>query len=101
MYADAYIGAGFALPAPEVSYNPISYYLTRHSIQLSLKAFLSLHDATMLKLSLNAFGHNLKAIAIAAGAKGLQRQSFSRIDIAKKFAKLSRITLARSLRTPQ
>jgi hypothetical protein len=74
VYADAYIRAGLALPAPEVPYEPVRYYLACHSIELSLKAFLSLHGATMLDLSENAFGHNLDAIVVAADAKGLQSQ---------------------------
>ncbi len=74
VYANAYIRAGLALPAPEAPYEPVRYYLACHSIELSLKAFLSLHGATMLELSENAFGHNLDAIVAAADAKGLQLQ---------------------------
>jgi hypothetical protein len=74
VYASAYVKAGLALPAPEAPYEPVRYYLACHSIELSLKAFLSLHGATMLELSEGAFGHNLEAILIAAEAKGLQTQ---------------------------
>ena len=74
VYADAYIRAGLALPAQEVPYEQVRYYLACHSIELSLKAFLSLHGATMLELSENAFGHNLEAIAVAADTKGLKSQ---------------------------
>ena len=74
VYASAYVKAGLALPAPEAPYEPVRYYLACHSIELSLKAFLSLHGATMLELSENAFGHNLEAILLAADAKGLQTQ---------------------------
>jgi len=74
VYADAYIRAVLALPALEVPYEPVRYYLACHSIELSLKAFLSLHGATMLELSENAFGHNLEAIVVAADTKGLQSQ---------------------------
>lgn len=74
VYADAYIRAGLKLPAPEVPYESVRYYLACHSIELSLKAFLSLHGATMIELSENAFGHNLEAIVFAADAKDLQSQ---------------------------
>jgi hypothetical protein len=74
VYADAYMRAALALPAPEVPYEPVRYYLVCHSIELSLKAFLSLHGATMLELSENAYGHNLEAIVAAADAKGLQSE---------------------------
>ncbi|MDP9263753.1 MAG: hypothetical protein M3O85_05475 [Acidobacteriota bacterium] len=74
VYANAYAKAGLALLAPGAPYEPVRYYLACHSIELSLKAFLSLHGATMLELSENAFGHNLKKILKAAEAKGLQTQ---------------------------
>ena len=74
VYADAYIKAGRALPAPDVPYEPVRYYLACHSIELSLKAFLSLHGATMLDLSEKSVGHNLEKIVAAADTKGLQSQ---------------------------
>lgn len=74
MYANAYEKAAASLPAPEAPYEPVRYYLACHSIELALKAYLSLHGATMLELSENAYGHNLEAILAAAESKGLSAQ---------------------------
>jgi hypothetical protein len=74
MYANAYAKAAAALPAPEAPYDPVRYHLACHSIELSLKAYLSMHGATMLELSESAYGHNLETILAAAEAKGLQSQ---------------------------
>jgi len=71
-YANAYLRAATALPVPKAPYEPVRYYLACHSIELSLKAYLSLHGATMLELSESAYGHNLEAILAAADSKGLQ-----------------------------
>ncbi len=72
VYANAYLRAATALPAPEAPYEPVRYYLACHSIELSLKAYLSLHGAPMLELSESGYGHNLEAILTAADNKGLQ-----------------------------
>jgi hypothetical protein len=78
VYADSYLRAATALPVPEKPYEPVRYYLACHSIELSLKAYLSLHGATMLELSENRYGHNLDLILTAADSKGLQ--SFVRVS---------------------
>ena len=72
VYARAYARAAAALPAPEKPFEPVRYYLACHSIELSLKAYLTIHGATMLDLSESAYGHKLEAILIAADAKQLQ-----------------------------
>jgi hypothetical protein len=74
MYANAYVKAAAVLPAPEARYEPVRYYLACHSIELSLKAYLSLHGATMLDLSEGGYGHNLVTILAAAEDKGLRSQ---------------------------
>lgn len=70
-YAKSYLNAGRALPAPEAPYEPVRYYVTCHSIELALKAYLSLKGDTMLKLAENAFGHNLTNIFAHAEAQGI------------------------------
>lgn len=71
MYARTYATAAASLPEPEAGYEPVRHYLTCHSIELSLKAFLSLHGATMLELSESGYGHNLESILASADAKSL------------------------------
>jgi hypothetical protein len=78
VYANAYLRAATAIPALEAPYELVRYYLACHSIELSLKAYLSLHGATMVDLSESAYGHNLDAILTAAEKKGLQ--SYVRIS---------------------
>jgi hypothetical protein len=73
-YANAYQKAAAFLPAPEAPYEPVRYYLACHSIELALKAYLSLHGASMLELSESAYGHNLDTILAAAESKGLSAQ---------------------------
>ena len=70
-YADAYKRAAETLPAPEVPYEPVRYYLACHAIELCLKAYLSVHGATMLDLAENAYGHNLDRLLAAADQRGL------------------------------
>ncbi len=70
-YAHAFEKSASVLSASAVPFEPVRYYLICHSIELALKAFLSLHGATMLELSENAFGHNLQKILEVAESKGL------------------------------
>ena len=71
MYADAYLNAARSLPLPSAPFQPVRPFLVCHSIELGLKAFLSLQDATMLELAGGPFGHNLEAILQKADEKHL------------------------------
>lgn len=71
LYASHYLRAATLVSKPEVPFEPVRYYLVCHAIELALKAYLSLHQVTMLELSDNPYGHNLDAILAAAEAKGL------------------------------
>jgi hypothetical protein len=71
LYADAFASAAQKMGEPDAKFEPVRYYLACHSIELGLKAFLSLHEVTMLELSENPFGHDLQAILDAAQGKGL------------------------------
>ncbi len=62
MYADAYLKAYDALPPPEVPFEPVRPYLLCHSVELALKAFLSLRGMSMLELAAPALAHNLSAL---------------------------------------
>ena len=71
MYANAYASSVKALAEPSVPFEPVRYYLACHSIELSLKAYLSLHGATMLELSESKMSHSLEKALDEAEAKGL------------------------------
>ena len=71
MYARAYLSAAKSVPTPDVPFEPVRYYLVCHSIELALKAYLSLRGATMLELSENPFGHNLALILKACESNDL------------------------------
>ncbi len=71
MYANAYLDAARALPLPTVPFEPVRPFLVCHSIELGLKAFLSLQGAAMLELADGSFGHNLEAILQKADEKHL------------------------------
>jgi hypothetical protein len=47
-------------------------YLACHSVELVLKAFLSLHGAEMFQLAEGKYGHNLEAILEEAIQQGLK-----------------------------
>lgn len=66
VYARSYAKAAQALPQPEVPYEPVRYFLACHSIELSLKAFLSTRGRSLLQLSEFKYGHNLEAILVSA-----------------------------------
>ncbi|MBI3774534.1 MAG: hypothetical protein HY273_03105 [Gammaproteobacteria bacterium] len=70
-YASAFLDAARELPPAAVSFEPVRPFLVCHSIELALKAFLSLHGATMLDLSDASYGHKLDKILQAADEKGL------------------------------
>ena len=71
MYASAYLDAARALPLPTAPFEPVRPFLICHSIELGLKAFLSLHGAAMLELADGSHGHNLEAILKKADEKHL------------------------------
>ena len=71
MYASAYLDAARALPLPTAPFEPVRPFLICHSIELGLKAFLSLHGAEMLELADGSYGHNLEAILKKADEKHL------------------------------
>jgi hypothetical protein len=73
MYADWYLRSARVIPTPS-TFEPVRHYLVCHSIELGLKAFLSLQGLKMLELSEGAYGHNLETVLAAAEAKGLAAQ---------------------------
>jgi hypothetical protein len=62
MYANAYFNAARSLPLPTVPFDPVRSFLVCHSIELGLKAFLSLQGSAMLELADGSYGHNLETI---------------------------------------
>ena len=72
-YADGYLRSALAIPLPS-PFEPVRHYLVCHSIELGLKAFLSLQGIKMVQLAEGAYGHNLKSMLNAADEKGLAAQ---------------------------
>lgn len=62
MYAQSFLNAARILPAPVVPFDPVRPYLVCHSIELGLKAFLSLQGVAMIELADGSHGHNLVGI---------------------------------------
>lgn len=71
MYAERFLTAARSLPPGTVPFEPVRPYLVCHSIELGLKAFLSLQGAAMIELADGAYGHNLEAILQKADDKAL------------------------------
>ena len=59
-YAKVFYEAAISLPKTEYIFNPDLAYLVSHSIELSLKAFLSIKNISMLDLA--SIRHNLIAL---------------------------------------
>jgi len=72
MYAESFLAAARALPPGPVPFEPVRPYVVCHSIELGLKAFLSLQGAAMLELAEGPYGHNLEALLQKADKKGLR-----------------------------
>jgi hypothetical protein len=70
-YAESFLTAARSLPPPTAPFDPVRPYLVCHSIELGLKAFLSLQGSTMLELAEGTYGHNLENIFQKAIEKGL------------------------------
>ena len=70
-YANAFLDAARTLPPATVPFEPVRPFLVCHSIELSLKAYLSLQGTTMLQLADGAYGHNLEEILKKADEKSL------------------------------
>lgn len=70
MYANAYLRAAKVLPWAEVPFEPVRHFLVCQSIELLLKASLSLNGAKLLELADGAYGHNLEALLEAAVKTG-------------------------------
>jgi hypothetical protein len=83
MYAEAYLKAYESLPLPEVPFEPVRPYLLCHSVELGLKAFLSLRGMSMLELAAPALAHSLIALAERAASLSLDRHvSFTAAETA-------------------
>ena len=71
MYAERFLAAARSLPPGTVPFEPVRPYLVCHSIELGLKAFLSVQGTAMLELAEGSYGHNLEAILQKADDNGL------------------------------
>jgi hypothetical protein len=70
-YAERFLIAAEALQASEFPFDPVRPYLACHSIELALKAFLSLSGQKMVNMAKFQIGHQLDAILADADRQGL------------------------------
>ena len=76
LYAESFLAAARAIPPQsDRPFDPARPYLLCHSIELGLKAFLSLHGTAMLDMAENPQGHNLGTILQRADEQGLKTAS--------------------------
>lgn len=71
VYANSYFVAASSIAVPTQPFDPVGYFLVCRSIELSLKAFLSLRGATMLAMATDGYGHDLHAALEKAEAHGI------------------------------
>jgi hypothetical protein len=71
LYATAYLDAARSLPLTTVRFEPVRSFLICHSIELALKAYLSIQGTKMIDMAGGAYGHNLDSILNAADEKNL------------------------------
>jgi hypothetical protein len=72
LYASQFLLAARSLPPVEGRFAPVHLYLPCHSIELALKAFLSLKGISANKLAW-MYRHNLKRLEKAAASKDLEK----------------------------
>ncbi len=69
-YAEDFYGAAISHDSPR-NFSPVGYYLSCHSIELSLKAFLLLKGISRHELGSRNMGHNLEIILSKCKEQGL------------------------------
>lgn len=70
-YANDFLVSAKSLPKAESPFSPSFYYLVLHSIELSLKAFLSCRGYSLERLSGGPLGHDLVSLLDECDKKGL------------------------------
>lgn len=73
MYAESYLLAAQALPKPQAPFEPVRPYLICHSIELALKAYLSIQGVAMIRLAEGPYAHNLESLLAKANDAGLPK----------------------------
>ncbi len=71
IYGSQFLNAANAVVPPSRGFSPVRYYLTCHSIELSLKAFLLRQCVSVADLK--HLGHNLTKILERANGLGLRK----------------------------
>ena len=69
-YGEEFLEAALSLSAPTVRFSPVRFFLACHSIELSLKAFLSLNRVSLASIK-RCYGHDLDLLLTAVEQKGL------------------------------
>ncbi len=72
LYGRQFLDAANAVVPPQLGFSPVRYYLTCHSIELSLKGFLLRQGVSVSDLKLK-LGHNLTRILERANGLGLRK----------------------------
>ncbi|MEQ9450223.1 MAG: hypothetical protein RJQ07_01445 [Pseudomonadales bacterium] len=72
-YADKYRRSAALLPIVNSRPDIVKLFLICHSIELSLKAFLSAQGKFLIELASSEFGHDLESVLSAAKAEGILR----------------------------
>jgi hypothetical protein len=72
-YASDFLRVAKAAPAADAPFAPARLYLVCHTIELSIKAFLSIRGHSLEKLSRQAMGHNLENLFEEARKLGLEK----------------------------
>jgi hypothetical protein len=71
VYAASFLSAAkTVLVKPEIPFDPARTYLACHSLELCIKAFLSLRGRPMVELAGGAFRHDLAALLTKAEKEG-------------------------------
>jgi hypothetical protein len=71
MYAADFLSAAKAVPPPGVPFAPARTHLICRTLELSLKAFLSLKGCSMERLAGGPFGHDLDTLLTEAINNGI------------------------------
>ena len=83
VFAADFLAGAKAIPPSNVPFARTQPYLVCHALELALKAFLSLKEYPLDKLSGGKFGHDLENLLDEAERKGLD--DFAKLDEHQKF----------------
>jgi hypothetical protein len=101
LMAEKFLFAAKAMAAmPQQNWSPVEKFLTCRSIELSLKAFLSMKGRLLTELAGGVFGHDLQNLLLQADAENLSAIVDLTVDDRAAIELAHRYYIDKGLRVP-